>query len=131
MKIDEMLVYALDSGASDLHISTGSIPMVRINGTMKPLNMDATTEEQIGSVMPQVMNENHLDVFRKDKEIDFSFRIDGKGRFRVNFFEQIRGISCVFRAIPEVPKNFEELGIPPIMATLAMKNRGLILFFWN
>ena len=46
MKIDEMLVYALDSGASDLHISTGSIPMVRINGTMKPLNMDATTEEQ-------------------------------------------------------------------------------------
>jgi len=127
MKIDEMLVYALDSGASDLHISTGSIPMVRINGTMKPLNMDATTEEQIGSVMPQVMNENQIDVFRKDKEIDFSYRIDGKGRFRVNFFEQIRGISCVFRAIPEVPKNFEELGIPPIMATLAMKNRGLIL----
>ncbi|MAD51432.1 MAG: type IV pilus twitching motility protein PilT [Candidatus Marinimicrobia bacterium] len=127
MKIDEMLIYALDSGASDLHISTGSIPMVRINGTMKPLNMDATTEEQIGSVMPQVMNEDQIGIFRKDKEIDFSYRIDGKGRFRVNFFEQIRGISCVFRAIPEVPKNFDELGIPPIMATLAMKNRGLIL----
>ncbi|MBC8323840.1 MAG: type IV pilus twitching motility protein PilT [Candidatus Marinimicrobia bacterium] len=127
MKIDEMLIYALESGASDLHISTGSIPMVRINGTMKPLNMDAITEEQIGGVMPQVMNEDQIGTFRKDKEIDFSYRIDGKGRFRVNFFEQIRGISCVFRAIPEVPKDFDELGIPPIMATLAMKDRGLIL----
>ncbi len=127
MKIDEMLIYALESGASDLHISTGSIPMVRINGTMKPLNMGAITEEQIGGVMPQVMNEDQIGTFRKDKEIDFSYRIDGKGRFRVNFFEQIRGISCVFRAIPEVPKDFDELGIPPIMATLAMKDRGLIL----
>lgn len=127
MKIDELLLYALDSGASDLHLSTGSIPMVRINGIMKPLNMDATSDDEIDGVMPQVMNNDQINIFRNDKEIDFSYRIDGKGRFRVNFFEQIRGISCVFRAIPEVPKNFEELGIPPIMATLSMKDRGLIL----
>ncbi|HBN45457.1 MAG TPA: type IV pilus twitching motility protein PilT [Candidatus Marinimicrobia bacterium] len=127
MKIDEILMYALDSGASDLHLSTGSIPMVRINGIMKPLNMEATSNGDIDSVMPQVMNKEQINHFRKDKEIDFSYRIDGKGRFRVNFFEQIRGISCVFRAIPEVPKNFDELGIPPIMETLAMKDRGLIL----
>ena len=127
MKIDELLTYALDSGASDLHLSTGSIPMVRMNGIMKPLNMEAITEGEINDIMPQVMNDDQIKNFRNVKEIDFSYRIDGKGRFRVNFFEQIRGISCVFRAIPEVPKNFEELGIPPIMSTLSMKNRGLIL----
>ena len=127
MKIDELLTYALDSGASDLHLSTGSIPMVRMNGIMKPLNMEAVTEGEINDIMPQVMNDDQIKNLRNVKEIDFSYRIDGKGRFRVNFFEQIRGISCVFRAIPEVPKNFEELGIPPIMSTLSMKNRGLIL----
>jgi len=127
MKIDELLTYALESGASDLHLSTGSIPMVRINGIMKPLNMEAITAKQIDGVMPQVMNDDQINNFRNAKEIDFSYRIDGKGRFRVNFFEQIRGLSCVFRAIPEVPKNFDELGIPPIMTTLSMKDRGLIL----
>jgi twitching motility protein PilT len=127
MNINEMLNYALDSGASDLHISTGSIPMVRINGIMKQLNMDVVTEKDIDDVMPEVMNKDRIDNFRKNKEIDFSYRIEDKGRFRVNFFEQIRGISCVFRAIPEVPKNFDELGIPPIMMSLSMKDRGLIL----
>lgn len=127
MKIDDLLLYALESGASDLHLSTGSIPMVRINGTMQPLNMDATTENEIDGVMPQVMSNDQISNFKENKEIDFSYRIDGQGRFRVNFFEQIRGISCVFRAIPEVPKNCEELGIPPVMTQLAMKDRGLIL----
>jgi twitching motility protein PilT len=93
MKIDELLTYALDSGASDLHLSTGSIPMVRMNGIMKPLNMEAVTEGEINDIMPQVMNDDQIKNFRNVKEIDFSYRIDGKGRFRVNFFEQIRGIS--------------------------------------
>ncbi len=127
MEIDELLIYALDNDASDLHLATGSIPMVRINGTMKPLNMEAISNAKMAVVMPQVMNEDQINTFYQDKEIDFSYRIDGKGRFRVNFFNQIRGISCVFRAIPEVPKNFEELGLPPILRQLSLKNRGLIL----
>jgi len=127
MKIDDLLIYALESDASDLHLSSGSIPMVRINGIMKPLNMDASVNGDIESVMPQVMSEEQINDFKEKKEIDFSYRIDGKGRFRVNFFHQIRGIAAVFRAIPEVPKNCEELGIPPVMTQLAMKNRGLVL----
>ncbi len=127
MNINELLIYALDNDASDLHLSSGSVPMVRINGIMKPLNMDASVNGDIESVMPQVMNEEQIKDFHEKKEIDFSYRIDGKGRFRVNFFHQIRGLSAVFRAIPEVPKNCEELGIPPVMTQLAMKNRGLIL----
>ena len=60
MKIDELLTYALDSGASDLHLSTGSIPMVRMNGIMKPLNMEAVTEGEINDIMPQVMNDDQI-----------------------------------------------------------------------
>lgn len=127
MNINDLLIYAIDSGASDLHLSTGSIPMVRINGDMKPLNMSASQNGDMDSILPQVMNEYQINDFKKNKEIDFSYRIDGKGRFRVNFFYQIRGIAAVFRTIPDVPKNFEELGIPPVMMSLAMKDRGLVL----
>ena len=127
MEINKLLAYALESGASDLHLSSGSIPMVRINGIMKPLNMSSTTDKDMDSILPQVMSDNQIAKFRDRKEIDFSARLDGKGRFRVNFFQQIRGLAAVFRAIPEIPKGFEELSLPPILETMSMLDRGLIL----
>ena len=127
MEINKLLAYALESGASDLHLSSGSIPMVRINGIMKPLNMSSTTDEEMDSILPQVMSDDQIAKFRDRKEIDFSARLDGKGRFRVNFFQQIRGLAAVFRAIPEIPKGFEELSLPPILETMSMLDRGLIL----
>ena len=127
MEINKLLTYALDSGASDLHVSSGSIPMVRINGIMKPLNMSSTTEDDMDSILPQVMSDDQIAKFRERKEIDFSARLDGKGRFRVNFFHQIRGLAAVFRAIPEIPKGFEELALPPILENMSMLDRGLIL----
>jgi len=127
MEINKLLAYALESGASDLHLSSGSIPMVRINGIMKPLNMSSTTDKDMDSILPQVMSDDQIAKFRDRKEIDFSARLDGKGRFRVNFFQQIRGLAAVFRAIPEIPKGFEELSLPPILETMSMLDRGLIL----
>ena len=127
MEINKLLSYALESGASDLHVSSGSIPMVRINGIMKPLNMSSTTDKDMDSILPQVMSDDQIAKFRDRKEIDFSARLDGKGRFRVNFFQQIRGLAAVFRAIPEIPKGFEELSLPPILETMSMLDRGLIL----
>ena len=127
MEINKLLAYALESGASDLHLSSGSIPMVRINGIMKPLNMSSTTDKDMDSILPQVMSDDQIEKFRDRKEIDFSARLDGKGRFRVNFFQQIRGLAAVFRAIPEIPKGFEELSLPPILETMSMLDRGLIL----
>ena len=127
MEINKLLAYALESGASDLHLSSGSIPMVRINGIMKQLNMSSTTDEDMDSILPQVMSDDQIAKFRERKEIDFSARLDGKGRFRVNFFQQIRGLAAVFRAIPEIPKGFEELSLPPILETMSMLDRGLIL----
>ena len=101
--------------------------MVRINGTMKPLDMDPLLEGDMESIIPQVMDEDQIQVFQEKKEIDFSASLDGKGRFRVNFFNQVKGLAGVFRTIPEVVKDSEELGIPPVLMNLALLNRGLVL----
>tara|TARA_B100002003_G_scaffold208634_1_gene203420 strand:+ start:34 stop:1086 length:1053 start_codon:yes stop_codon:yes gene_type:complete len=127
MDLNKLLAYSVDSGASDLHLSVGSIPMVRINGTMQPLNMDPIKQEDMEAILPQVLDEDQLKFFEERKEIDFSASLDGKGRFRVNFFNQIKGLAGVFRTIPEVVKDFDDLGIPPVLKALALLDRGLVL----
>ena len=127
MNINKLLEYSIDSGASDLHLSVGSVPMVRINGTMKPLDMDPLLEDDMESIIPQVMDEDQIQVFQEKKEIDFSASLDGKGRFRVNFFNQGKGLAGVFSTIPDVVKDSEELGIPPVLMNLALLDRGLVL----
>ena len=127
MNINKLLEYSIDSGASDLHLSVGSVPMVRINGIMRPLDMDPLLEDDMESIIPQVMDEDQIQVFQEKKEIDFSASLDGKGRFRVNFFNQVKGLAGVFRTIPEVVKDSEELGIPPVLMNLALLDRGLVL----
>ena len=72
MDLNKLLAYSVDSGASDLHLSVGSIPMVRINGTMQPLNMDPLRNEDMESILPQVMDQDQLKLFKERKEIDFS-----------------------------------------------------------
>mgnify|MGYP005686715181 FL=1 len=127
MDLNQLLTYSLDSGASDLHLSVGSIPMVRINGAMKPLNLDVLKQSDMEKMLPEVMDEDQLKIFKEKKEIDFSAKLEGKGRFRVNFFNQINGLAGVFRTIPDTIKSCDELGIPPFMTDLAMLDRGLVL----
>ena len=127
MDLNKLLAYSVDSGASDLHLSVGSIPMVRINGTMQPLNMDPLKNEDMQAIIPQVLDEDQVKIFEERKEIDFSASLEGKGRFRVNFFNQIKGLAGVFRTIPEVVKDFDDLGIPPVLKNLALLDRGLVL----
>ena len=127
LSINDLLSYALDSGASDLHLSVGATPMVRINGTMRPLNLPPMTQETLESIMREVMNDDQIARFKQRKEIDFSCELAGRGRFRVNFFIQLRGLAGVFRAIPTLIKSFDELGLPPVLASLSMRDRGLIL----
>ena len=127
MDLNQLLSYSIDSGASDLHLSVGSIPMVRINGTMKPLNLDVLIQDDIEKMLPEIMDKDQLAILKEQKEIDFSAKLEGKGRFRVNFFNQINGLAAVFRTIPDSIKSCDELGIPPFMQDLAMIDRGLVL----
>ena len=126
-KIDELLGYSLESGSSDLHLSVGATPMVRINGTMRKLNLPVLSKEDMEVITHEVMSDGQLQRFKDRKEIDFSRELEGRGRFRVNFFNQIRGVAGVFRTIPTLIKGFDELDVPPVLAKLAMRDRGLIL----
>ena len=100
--------------------------MVRIHGIMNKLQLPVLELRQMESIKNEVLNANQKKLFDKNLEIDFSTAIEG-GRFRVNFFHQINGLSAVFRTIPSEIKNTDELGLPPILNQLAMKEKGLVL----
>ena len=127
VKIYDMLGYALESGASDLHLSVGSVPMVRLHGHMKKLDMPVMTQSVMKEIKNDILDENQKTRLEKYLEIDFSAKLEGKGRFRVNFFNQINGYSAVFRTIPSAVQSTEQLNIPPILNQLALKEKGLIL----
>ena len=89
MDLKKLLSYSVDSGASDLHLSVGSIPMVRIHGEMKKLQLPEMNLDTMLEIKNEVLNENQKKIFDEKLEIDFSTALKDKGRFRVNFFNQI------------------------------------------
>jgi len=125
--IEKLLGYALESGASDLHLSSGSIPMVRIHGEMKKLQLPEMNDDTMNNILNDILNENQKDIFKDKLEIDFSTALKDKGRFRVNFFQQLKGLAAVFRTIPETILSVEQLGVPPLLNQLVEKEKGLIL----
>jgi len=127
LTIKELLEFTAEAGASDLHISTGSTPMVRVHGQMKKLNMDRATPDEVQTLIYSVMNDSQIAMFKEKLEIDFSTKLENNVRFRVNAFHQINGLGVAFRVIPNQILGFEELYLPTILAKLAMKQRGLVL----
>jgi twitching motility protein PilT len=127
LTIRELLQFTADAGASDLHISAGSIPMVRVLGKMKKLNLPKSSEKEVEELIFSTMNESQRTIFKKKLELDFSTKLDDNTRFRVNAFHQVNGMGVAFRVIPNVIKEFEELHLPEILSRLAMKQRGLVL----
>ena len=123
-KINDLLDYAIKANASDLHLSVGSIPMVRIDGKMQTLQLSRLKNEDMIKVRDQVLNDNQKNILDERLEIDFSYQIKDSGRFRVNFFNQINGLSAAFRIIPTGIKTSDELGIPPIMNKLALMDKS-------
>ena len=85
MDLNQLLTYSLDSGASDLHLSVGSIPMVRINGTMKPLNLDVLKQSDMEKMLPEVMDEDQLQIFKEKKRLIFLLNLKGKGVLGLTF----------------------------------------------
>ena len=127
LDIDELLAFTVNMGASDLHISAGSIPMVRIHGKLRKLDLPVTTPEEMVTLVQHVLTEEQWERFEEMKEIDLSKKLEDIARFRVNIFQQINGIGGVFRVIPAEIKSFEELGLPEVMKDLSLKDRGLVL----
>ncbi len=125
--INQLLNFSVEQGASDLHISAGSIPMIRVHGTMRKLRLPVMTQEVMERLIFAVLNEFQRERFEEVKEIDFSYKLENVARFRVNVFQQIQGMAAVFRTIPAEIKSFEELGLPQIMKELSLRDRGLVL----
>ena len=127
MDISQLLNFAAQQNASDLHLSSGLPPMIRVHGDIKKLNVPDLTHEEVKALVYAIMSDLHRKTFEETLELDFSFELPNVSRFRVNAFQQQRGMSAVFRSIPSKIKSLEELRCPPVFKTLAQKPRGLVL----
>ena len=127
MDIAELLAFSQKNKASDLHISSGMPPLIRVDGEMKRINLPTLDDETVLKMIFDIMNDQQRKTYEEDLEVDFSFEIPNVARFRVNAFNQDRGPAAVFRTIPSVVLSLDDLNAPDIFRELVMKPRGLIL----
>lgn len=127
MDITQLLQFAYQQDASDLHISSGEPPMVRVHGDIKKIKAPPLTVEQTHAMIYDIMNDGQRKVFEEFSDIDFSMQLGDVARFRVNVYRQNRGMSAVFRKIPTKILTLEELGMPPILASMSRAEKGLVL----
>ena len=127
MDISELLAFAVKNGASDLHLSAGLPPMIRVHGDVRRINLPAMAHKEVHAMIYEVMNDSLRKRYEDSLEVDFSFELPGVARFRVNAFNQDRGAAAVMRTIPSKILTLEDLATPAIFADLALKPRGLVL----
>jgi twitching motility protein PilT len=127
MDIAQLLAFSAKNKASDLHLSAGLPPMIRIHGDMRRINVPPLKHEDVHSMVYDIMSDAQRKVYEENLEVDFSFEIPGLSRVRVNAFNQNRGASAVFRTIPSKVLTLDDLKAPAVFADLAMKPRGLVL----
>ncbi|RYZ09361.1 MAG: type IV pilus twitching motility protein PilT [Myxococcales bacterium] len=127
VNLHQLLRAMIEKGASDMHITTGSPPLLRIDGAIVPLKLSQLSPIETKQLCYSVLTEEQKIQFEKNKELDLSFGVKSLSRFRANIFMQRGAVSGAFRSIPFKILSFDELGLPPVVAELASKPRGLIL----
>ncbi len=127
MDITELLAFSVKNKASDLHLSAGLPPMIRVDGDVRRVNVPPMDHKMVHSLVYDIMNDKQRKDFEEFYETDFSFELPGIARFRVNAFNQNRGASAVFRTIPSQVLTLEQLGAPNSFKEMCMHPRGLVL----
>jgi len=127
MDIAELLAFSVKNNASDLHISAGLPPMIRVDGDIRRINVPALDHKTVHSLIYDIMNDKQRKDFEEFLETDFSFEIPNLARFRVNAFNHNRGAGGVFRTIPSTILTLEELGCPASFKDIADQPRGIVL----
>ncbi|HEX9802665.1 MAG TPA: type IV pilus twitching motility protein PilT [Gammaproteobacteria bacterium] len=127
MDITELLAFGVKNGASDLHLSAGLPPMIRVDGDVRRINVPPMEHKDVHRLVYDIMNDKQRKDFEEYLETDFSFEIKGLARFRVNAFNHNRGAGAVFRTIPSKILTLEELNCPPIFKEISDNPRGLAL----
>jgi twitching motility protein PilT len=126
--LTDLLLEVLDSGASDLHLTAGARPTIRLNGSLTPLEeRPMMTPPTIQRMMYAVLTQKQREKFEETLELDFAYAVPGKARFRVNLYRQRDALGAAFRLIPYEIRPLEDLGIPPSVANFAMLPRGFVL----
>ncbi|MDB5729565.1 MAG: type pilus twitching motility protein PilT [Noviherbaspirillum sp.] len=127
MDISELLAFSVKNKASDLHLSAGLPPMIRVHGDVRRINLPPLEHSDVHGMIYDIMNDGQRKHYEEVLECDFSFAIPGLARFRVNAFNQDRGAAAVLRTIPSKVLTLEQLSTPKIFADLALRPRGLVL----
>jgi twitching motility protein PilT len=127
LTLAEMLEEVIHSGGSDLHLTIGTPPQIRVDGKLRPLGSTALTAEDTESLAYGVMTDAQKQAFEEKRELDFAFSIRELSRFRADVFRQRGAVACAFRVVPFEIKSFEALGLPPVIEKLCDRPRGLIL----
>ncbi|VAX01375.1 Twitching motility protein PilT [hydrothermal vent metagenome] len=127
MDITELLAFSVKNGASDLHLSAGLPPMIRVDGDIRRINVPPMDHKTVHSLVYDIMSDKQRKDFEEYFETDFSFEIKGVARFRVNAFNHNRGAGAVFRTIPSNILSLEELSTPPIFKDISDNPRGMVL----
>ncbi|QBE63001.1 type IV pilus twitching motility protein PilT [Pseudoduganella lutea] len=127
MDISDLLAFSVKNKASDLHLSAGLPPMIRVHGDVRRLNVDPLEHKEVHRMIYDIMNDAQRKAYEEMLEVDFSFAIPGLARFRVNAYNQDRGASAVLRTIPSKILTLEDLNAPRIFGEFALRPRGLVL----
>lgn len=127
MDILELLLFGKKENASDVHISSGEPPMIRIHGEMRKLDAPPLPREEVHNMLYGILNDQQRKSFEEFHELDFAIALTEAGRFRINAFLQSRGESIVFRTIPTIIPSLEQLNMPKIVSDLTKKEKGLVL----
>ncbi len=127
MDIAELLAFSVKNNSSDLHISSGMPPMIRVDGDLRKINAPELEHKDVIKIIYDIMNDKQRKEFEEFFETDFSFEIANLSRFRVNAFNQARGAAAVFRTIPSKILSMDDLSLPEIFKEMASYSRGLVL----
>ena len=127
MDITDLLAFSVNNNASDLHLSAGLPPMIRVHGDVRRINAPPMEHEEVHTMITGIMNDSQRKVYAERLECDFSIEVDGLARFRVNAFNQNRGAGAVLRTIPSKVLSLEQLNCPPIFQEIAQNPRGIVL----
>ena len=127
MDITELLTFSVQNKSSDLHLSAGLPPMIRVNGDMRRIDLPAMDHRTVHTLVYEIMNDKQRKDYEEFLETDFSFEIPGLARFRVNAFNQKRGAAAVLRTIPSKVLSLEEINAPKLFRDIVEVSRGLIL----
>ncbi|MBW7902073.1 MAG: type IV pilus twitching motility protein PilT [Rhodocyclaceae bacterium] len=127
MDITELLAFAVKNKASDLHLSAGLPPMIRVHGDVRRINLPPMEHKDVHAMVYDIMNDGQRKIYEETLECDFSFEVPSLARFRVNAFNQHRGAGAVFRTIPSKVLTLEDLNCPKIFKDISEYPRGVVL----